>query len=316
MEHLTKEQRYEISTYLKCKKSKEFIAKALGVNKTTIYRELNRNSTKTGKYNPKFAHELSEERKERLQLPRKFTSSIEKLVIKYISEEQWSPEQITGYCKANNIPMVSFERIYQYVRKDKLNGGNLYKNMRHKLKHRKRPIGEDRIHIKNRVSIDERPRIVDLKERFGDWELDLIVGPNNKGAILTITERTTNFFMMNKLPYGKNSKELSKVLIEMLLPYKKYIYTITTDNGTEFADHETIAKRLDTDIFFAHPYSSWEKGLIEYTNKLIRQYISKKTNINTLNDKYIKEIQVKINKRPRKSLEYRSPKEIFYNLAS
>ncbi len=316
MEHLTKEQRYEISTYLKCKKSKEFIAKALGVNKTTIYRELNRNSTKTGKYNPKFAHELSEERKERLQLPRKFTSSIEKLVIKYISEEQWSPEQITGYCKANNIPMVSFERIYQYVRKDKLNGGNLYKNMRHKLKHRKRPIGEDRIHIKNRVSIDERPRIVDLKERFGDWELDLIVGPNNKGAILTITERTTNFFMMNKLPYGKNSKELSKVLIEMLLPYKKYIYTITTDNGTEFADHETIAKRLDTDIFFAHPYSSWEKGLIEYTNKLIRQYISKKTNINTLNDKYIKEIQVKINKRPRKGLEYRSPKEIFYNLAS
>ena len=223
MEHLTKEQRYEISTYLKCKKSKEFIAKALGVNKTTIYRELNRNSTKTGKYNPKFAHELSEERKERLQLPRKFTSSIEKLVIKYISEEQWSPEQITGYCKANNIPMVSFERIYQYVRKDKLNGGNLYKNMRHKLKHRKRPIGEDRIHIKNRVSIDERPRIVNLKERFGDWELDLIVGPNNKGAILTITERTTNFFMMNKLPYGKNSKELSKVLIEMLLPYKKYI---------------------------------------------------------------------------------------------
>ena len=316
MEHLTKEQRYEISTYLKCKKTKEFIAKALGVNKTTIYRELNRNSTKTGKYNPKFAHELSEERKERLQLPRKFTSSTEKLVIKYISEEQWSPEQITGYCKANNIPMVSFERIYQYIREDKLNGGNLYKNMRHKLKHRKRPVGENRIHIKNRVSIDERPRIVDLKERFGDWELDLIVGPNNKGAILTITERTTNFFMMNKLPYGKNSKELSKVLIDMLLPYKNNIYTITTDNGTEFADHETIAKKLDVDIFFAHPYSSWEKGLIEYTNKLIRQYIPKKTNINTLDNDYIKEIQIKINKRPRKKLEYRNPKEIFYNLAS
>jgi len=316
MKHLTKEQRYEISTYLKCKKSKSFIAKALNVDKTTIYRELDRNSTKTGKYNPKFAHELSEERKERLQVPRKFTSSIERFVVKYISEEQWSPEQITGYCKANNIPMVSYERIYQYVREDKLNGGDLYKNMRHKLKHRKRPVGEKKICIKNRVSIDERPIIVDLKERFGDWELDLIVGPNNKGAILTITERTTNFFMMKKLPYGKNSKELSKELIEMILPYKKNIYTITTDNGTEFADHETITKKLDVDIFFAHPYSSWEKGLIEYTNKLIRQYIPKKTNINTLNDEYIKEIQIKINKRPRKNLEYRNPKEIFYNLAS
>jgi IS30 family transposase len=316
MKHLTKEQRYEISAYLKCKKSKDFISKALKVNKTTIYRELNRNSTKTGKYNPEFAHELSEERKERLQLPRKFTNFIAKLIVKYISEEQWSPEQITGYCNVNNIPMVSYERIYQYVREDKFNGGDLYKNMRHKLKHRKRPIGENRIRIKNRISIDERPEIVNSKERFGDWELDLIVGPNNKGAILTITERTTNFFMMNKLPYGKDSKELSKVLIEMLLPYKKDIYTITTDNGTEFADHETIAKKLNTDIFFTHPYSSWEKGLIEYTNKLIRQYISKKTSINNLDYNYIKEIQMKINKRPRKKLKYKSPKEIFYNLAS
>ncbi|MFH0936178.1 MAG: IS30 family transposase [Candidatus Woesearchaeota archaeon] len=316
MGHLTKEQRYEIKAYLKCNKKKSFIAESLNVDKSTIYREIKRNSTKTGKYNPEFAHELSEERKERLQLPRKFTNSIKKLVVKYISEEQWSPEQITGYCKANNITMVSYERIYQYIREDKFNGGNLYKNMRHKLKHRKRPVGEDRIHVKNRVSIDERPKIVDLKERFGDWELDLIVGPNNKGAILTITERTTNFFMMKKLPYGKNSKELSKILIEMLLPYKRNIYTITTDNGTEFADHEIIAKKLDADIFFTHPYSSWEKGLIEYTNKLIRQYITKNTNINTLDNEYIKEIQIKINKRPRKNLGYRNPKEIFYNLAS
>jgi len=317
MKHLTKEQRYQIVAYLKCKKSKSFIAEALGVDKSTIYRELNRNSSKTGKYNAGFAQKLCEEKKERFKRVRKFDTPTKKLIIQYIRQEQWSPEQITGYCKANNIPMVSHERIYQYVRQDKLNGGDLYKNMRHRLKHRKRPIGEkNRIPIKNRVSIDERPKIVNDKTRFGDWELDTIVGQNNKGAIITATERTTNFFLMKKLPFGKNAKQLSKELIRLLLPYKKFVHTITTDNGTEFAEHEYIAEKLDANIYFAHPYSSWEKGLIEYTNKLIRQYIKKKTDFKEYDNKYITEIQRKINKRPRKKLKYKCPTQIFYNLAS
>jgi len=316
MKHLTKEQRYEIAAYLKCNKSKRFISKALNVDRSTIYRELNRNSTKTGKYNAKFADELAQEKKERFNRVRKFDNKTQSLVKDYITKEQWSPEQITGYCKANNIPMVSHERIYQYVRQDKAKGGKLYKDMRHRLKHRKRPVGESRIPIKNRVSIDERPEIVDSKSRFGDWELDTIVGPNNKGAIITVTERTTNFFLMKKLPFGKNAEELSKELIKLLLPYKKYVHTITTDNGTEFAKHEYISEKLNADIYFAHPYSSWEKGLIEYTNKLIRQYIKKKSDINAYDNEFIMNVQIKINKRPRKKLKYRSPTQIFYNLAS
>jgi len=181
MSHITKEQRYEIKAYLKCNKSKEFIAKALKVNRSTIYRELKRNSTKTGKYNPDFADELYQERKERFKRERKFTEPVKQLIDKYITQEQWSPEQIAGYCKENNIPMVSPERIYQYIRADKLNGGKLYKNLRHQLKHRKRPVGENRIPIKNRVSIEERPSIVDENKTFGHWEMDTIVGPNNKG---------------------------------------------------------------------------------------------------------------------------------------
>ena len=316
MKHLTKEQRYEIKAYLKCNKSKGFIAKALNVDKSTIYREIKRNSTKTGKYNPAFADQLYQERKERFKRKRKFTDLTQKTIDKYIREEQWSPEQITGFCKENNIPIVSHERIYQYIREDKYKGGDLYKNMRHKLKHRKRPVGENRIPIKNRVSIDERPSIVKENKTFGHWEMDTIVGPNNKGAILTITERTTNFFLMKKLPFGKDSKQLADVLIKLLLPYKEYVHTITTDNGTEFAEHEYISEKLNVDIYFAHPYSSWEKGLIEYTNKLIRQYIKKKTDLNMYDDKYITEVQIKINKRPRKKLKYRSPTKIFYNLAS
>jgi len=316
MSHITKEQRYEIKAYLKCNKSKEFIAKALKVDRSTIYREIKRNSTKTGKYNPDFADELYQERKERFKRDRKFTEPVKQLIDKYITQEQWSPEQITGYCKENNIPMVSPERIYQYIRADKLNGGKLYKNLRHQLKHRKRPVGENRIPIKNRVSIEERPSTVDENKTFGHWEMDTIVGPNNKGAILTITERTTNFFMMMKLPSGKNSKQLADAVIKLLLPYKKYVNTITTDNGTEFAEHEYISKKLDAKIYFTHPYSSWEKGLIEYTNKLIRQYIKKKTDINNYDNEYITNVQRKINRRPRKKLKYRSPTEIFYKFAS
>ncbi|MDR0713793.1 MAG: IS30 family transposase, partial [Bacteroidales bacterium] len=166
--------------------------------------------------------------------------------------------------------------------------------------------------IKNRVSIEQRPEIVDTKGRFGDWEIDTVVGENNKGAIVTIVERKTAFMMMEKLEHGKNAKKLTETVIRMLLAYKKHVHSITGDNGTEFADHEAIAKALKTQFFFTHPYSSWEKGLIENTNKLIRQYIPKKANLDNFNQQQIKQIQYKINNRPRENLNFYSPKEIFF----
>ena len=142
--------------------------------------------------------------------------------------------------------------------------------------------------------------------------MDTIIGENNQGAILTMVERTTAFMMMEKLKYGKNAKELTKTAVRLLTAYSKNVHTITADNGTEFADHQNIAKLLKTNFFFTHPYSSWEKGLIENTNKLVRQYISKGTNLNAINQQKIKEIQYKINKRPRQKLNFYSPKEIFF----
>ena len=315
MKHITQIQRYEISTYLKCKKTKTFIANAIGLHKSTVSREIKRNSSKTGKYSPVYAQELSSERKERFGRKRKFTLELESFVVEKIEKEQWSPMQIVGYCTKNSLPTVSHERIYQYVRNDKKKGGKLYLNMRHKLKHRKRPVGKF-IPIKNRVSIDERPEIINKKERFGDWEIDTIIGNNQKGAIVTITERTTNFFLMKKLAKGKNADALAEVVIRMLLPYKFNVHSITADNGTEFASHEKIAKSLNTKIYFTHPYSSWEKGLIEYTNKLIRQYIPKKSNFNEFNDLKISQIQKKINARPRKKLNFDNPVKVFYNLVA
>lgn len=316
MKHLTKEQRYQIKAYLKCSKSKSFIAEALSVNKTTIYREIRRNSTKRGFYNPDYAQELSTERKERFKRTRKFDDATKRIVRKYIEKEQWSPEQIVGYCKSHNIPMVSHERIYIYIREDKMNGGNLYKHLRHKLKHRKRPVGGKQVIIKDKVSIDLRSDVINNKERFGDWEIDLIVGKDNKGAIVTIAERTTAFFMMRKLTYGKNAKKLAEKVVSMLLPYKNFVHSITSDNGSEFAYHKIISEKLKTQFFFAHPYSSWERGLNEYTNKLIRQYIPKKTKFEEYNELQIKNIQYKINRRPRKKLNFENPKKIFFNFVN
>jgi len=316
MKQITKEQRYQIEAYLKSGKSKTFIAKELSLHVSSIYREIKRNAQKRGGYNAKHAQQLSDERKDRLSYPRKFTNNVKNKVHSLIEKEQWSPEQIVGNCKKNGIPMVSHERIYQYVREDKTNGGDLYKNLRHRLKHRKRPVGGKKPPIKNRVSIDQRPDVINNKERFGDWEIDTIIGKDGKGAIVTIVERTTAFFMMRKLVDGKESEGLAKTVIEVLLPYKANIHSITSDNGTEFANHELIAKKLDAEFYFAHPYSSWERGLSEYTNKLVRQYIPKKTIFDHVSDVYIAEVQHKINRRPRENLDFDDPKSVFYNLVA
>ncbi len=314
--HLTKEQRYQIQSYLQCGKSIKFIAENLNVNKTTIYRELKRNSSSSCVYVAEEAHNKAEERKQRFRCSRKFNQQIKEFIDNKLIKDQWSAEQITGYCKINGIPMVSHERIYQYIRQDKKNKGNLYKYCRHQLKHRKRNINGKKTIISNKVSIDQRPDIINNKERFGDWEIDTIIGENRKGAIVTIVERTTGFVLMKKLTHGKNAKQLAETVIDMLLPYKHVVHSITSDNGLEFAEHLFIAEKLQTQFYFAHPYASWERAINEYTNKLIRQYIPKKINFDILHDNFIKIVQHKINTRPRKKLNFNSPISIFCNLTA
>ena len=316
MKQIIEVQRYQIEAYLKAKKSKDFIAQQLKIDRSSIYREISRNSCKNGSYSASFAQDLCQEKKERFKRERSFDINKEKIIKKSLEQEQWSPEQIVGHCKKENIPMVSHERIYQHIRLDKKKGGNLYKHLRHRLKHRKRPVGGKKISIKNRISIDQRPEIVNNKGRFGDWEIDTIIGKNGKGAIVTIVERTTAFFMMRKLPEGKNALSMAENVIDMLLPYKDFVHSITSDNGTEFAEHQKITKKLNADFFFAHPYSSWERGLSEYTNKLVRQYVTKKSSFEDYSDLYITEIQHKINRRPRKNINFNSPKNKFYNLVA
>jgi len=307
--HITLEQRIKIEALLKAGHKVSFIAKQLSIHRSSIYRELNRNQTKTGKYNAGFAQELSEEQKERFSNNRSFTFSMEKFIREKLSKEQWSPEQIWGYCKKNNIDMVSHESIYKFVYQDKNKGGVLYKNLRVASKKYRKRYGSGkgkRCIIKDKVSIDLRPECINNKQRIGDWEIDTIVGKDNKGAIVTIAERVTAFVLIAKLN-GKNAQELAEAVVKLMMPFKDLVLSITSDNGTEFAMHKYISKKLGALFYFAHPYSSWERGLNEYTNRLIRQYIPKKTNFDDVNHLFINEITMKLNRRPRKKLNYKTP---------
>ena len=313
--HITIEQRFKIEALFKAGHTILFIAKQLKLHRSSIYRELKRNKTKRGKYNAVLAQELSEEKKERFSHNRSFTFSMEKIIRDKLSNEQWSPEQIWGYCKNNDIDMVSHESIYKFVYQDKDNGGELYKNLRVASKKYRKRYGSGKVKrcvIKDKVSIDNRPDCINNKERVGDWEIDTIVGKDNKGAIVTIAERATAFVLIAKLN-GKNAQELAKAVVKLMMPFKDLVHSITSDNGTEFAMHKYISKKLGALFYFAHPYSSWERGLNEYTNRLIRQYIPKKTNFNDINRLYISEITMKLNKRPRKKLNYKTPGKVFLN---
>ena len=271
--HLTREQRYKIEALIKAGHKAPFIANQLNVNKSTIYRELNRNKSKKGCYRGRTAHEISQEKKERFSLYRKFTPEMEGIIRDKLSNEQWSPEQIAGYCKLHEIPMISHERIYQFIYQNKAEGGQLYKHLRVASKMYRKRYGSgknNRGRIKDRVSIDQRPDCINNKERIGDWEIDTIIGKGNKGAIVTIAERATAFVLIARLN-GKNALDLAKAVVRLMAPFKDLVLSITSDNGLEFAMHKYITNKLGAEFYFAHPYSSWERGLNEYTNRLIRQ---------------------------------------------
>ncbi|WP_407478118.1 IS30 family transposase [Elizabethkingia anophelis] len=310
---LTIGQRTIISFLIKKNKSQSYIAKELGVHPSTVCRELKRNKTSKGRYNYNLAQSFSEDRRVSKKRYRRFTEEIKAFVERKI-KKRWSPEQIAGYCRANSIPMVSHERIYQYVYTDKLNGGDLWTNLRTQIRQRKsRTRKRQNRFIANKRMLSERPKIVDLRERYGDWEIDLISGKGHKSFAVTAVERKSGFSLIHKVN-NKKASTVKKAVINMLSPYRTNVYTITSDNGLEFAEHQTISSKLEADYFFCDPYSSWQRGLNEYTNKLYRQYIPKKTCIKTIEYKDLISYQTALNNRPRKKLGYKTPSEVFLSI--
>ena len=309
--HLTREQRYAIYLGKQKGETLETIARSIGVHKSTVSREVRRNSTPNGKYVWNKAHGMAESRLCRTPGNRRLDDVLKWRIVELIRNEQRSPRQISGRLKREGIS-VSHETVYAIIRKD--GSGELASHCRHRMKYRRKAFRRHETkasNIRNRVSIHERPAEAD-GTRFGGWEMDLIVD-RDSNAVLTLTERSTNFLLMEKLRHGKKAKPLAKAVWRLLLPYKgEALKSITTDNGSEFAEHEWITRKLHVPIFFADSYCAWQKGAIENGNKLIRQYIPKGTDISTVTDGKIARIRKKINARPREKLNFLTPAECFF----
>jgi IS30 family transposase len=291
------------------------IGTQLGIHKSTVSRELRRNQL-DNKYEPIVAHEKAIDRHSRAsRRVKKFTPIVQERLLRGLAL-QWSPDQIAGRARREGLS-ISHESLYRYIRKDRAQGGTLYKNLRHcgKPYKNKAHSGAGVRHIPHRVGIEERPLSVASKTEIGHWEGDLIIGANHKGAIITHVERHSKFLRM-ALSSGKTAAEVSKASIKVLKSHAQRILSITYDNGGEFAQHMKLQKALKAKVFFARPYASWERGLNEHTNGLVRQYFPKGTDLTGVCAKTLQKIEDFLNNRPRKVLDYRTPAEVFFATAT
>lgn len=307
---LTENERYQIFMLKKAGHSQKEIAGLVGRSPSTISRELRRNQGLRG-YRPKQAQRLSDARRKGAYKARKVTRDVISAIESLIRQEL-SPQQVVSYLARHKGISLHHETVYQLIYADKESGGNLYAHLRVASKpYRKRYGSYDRRgKIKGRVSIDDRPMVVDRGIRIGDWEGDTIIGKGRRSALLTMVERKTLYTVIVRLT-GKRADLLAEAAVQGLQHLKDRVKTITLDNGLEFARHETIAEGLGADIYFAHPYASWERGINENTNGLIRQYFPKGTDFNQVTDAQIEHVMSRLNNRPRATRGNRSPNELF-----
>ena len=314
--HLTYEERCHIYAYLKSGKSKREIARLMGCSHTTINGEIKRNQGKRG-YRSKQAHVRATTRRTKASARTKITDETLTMIQKMLEETQSSPQQISGRLFKECAIKLSHESIYKIIWKDKKEGGDLYKNLRHKAKKYTKRSGKHagRGLIPHRKDITERPPEAANKARFGDFELDTIVGAGRKGAIVSIVDRATKYTYLRFVPRA-TAQHVQKALCDSLdrLGKKNMVHTLTSDNGKEFACHERVAGTLGGAFYFATPYHSWERGLNEHTNGLVRQYFPKGTDFTRLSKKDVAQVAHKLNHRPRKILNFETPAEAFLRM--
>jgi IS30 family transposase len=308
---LTHEERYQIAALLKAEHDQTEIAMILGRHKSTISRELRRNTGLRG-YRPRQAQLLTEQRRFAKALPH--ISDITWSHVDTLLKEDWSPEQISLWLKAEHAISISHEWIYQHILQDKADGGELYHYLRCQKQRRKRYGSYNRRgQLIDRISIDERPSIVESRSRIGDWELDTIIGKGHQQAIVSLTERKSRYTLIQKVK-RKTSESVANTIIKLLSPFSDRVITMTSDNGKEFAEHKKIARKLNAKFYFAHPYASWERGLNENTNGLIRQYFPKGSDFTYITQKEINRAMNRLNNRPRKCLGIKTPNQVFLGI--
>lgn len=310
---LTYEERCHIEKYLQASYTQSAIAIRLKRSPSSISREIARNSASLGFYSASYAQVLSRERKHiQGREPKKIKGTTKKRIVQMLQED-WSPEQISGRLAINGVS-ISLEAIYQFIIRDKANGGELYKHLRHSGKRRyKKRVGHKN-RILGKVSIHERPPEIDARETLGHWEIDTVCGQQGKpGYLVTVVERVSRLTRMTKV-HSKRSHEVALATFKRLRTIRDHVHSITADNGTEFSLHEHISNGLAVDFYFADPYSPWQRGTNENTNGLIRQYLRKGEDFSMITDEAVRQIENRLNNRPRKCLGFKTPYEVMSEL--
>ena len=316
--HFTSDERDALQVLLDKELEVALVARILGKHNSSIYREIERNQER-GVYLSRYADKASKTRRERSKpCPKRDNAKLMETIESRIREDH-SPEQIAGRLKLEHPDdptlQVSPETIYQHLyAKIRSGSEDLRSHLRQNRKKRRRRLsGKNRRGIiPNRHFIDERPAIVEEKTRIGDWEGDTVEGMAKKGYVATFVDRASKYLIAFPLRH-KTAMDLRWETCRAfsLLP-AELRKTITVDNGKEFAEHKILARVLSVQVYFAHPYHSWERGLNEHTNGLLRQYLPKGLSLDKLSRKQLALYVDRINNRPRKSLGYRTPREVFF----
>lgn len=314
---LTVEEREEIQQGLWKKESIRSIAKRLGRSHSTIVREINKNlPPQHWVYTPRLAHERAQEKRtSRGRVDRLKNETIRVYVIDHL-KQRWSPEQISGRMKKDDIGSISPEAIYQFVyaqlsygkpRREKEDLRSFLRRKQKQRQHHGSRKGQ-RIFKERGPSIDERPKVVDLRSRIGDWEGDTVESGDHAPGVNTLLERKSGLFLVTKVR-SKSSEATRDAVCERLSGLS--VHTLTTDNGSENQRWEEIERALGIDCFFAHPYRSCERGANENANGLLRDYYPKKTDFRTIPDEEIARVEYALNSRPRKRLGFMTPLEVW-----
>ncbi len=310
------EDRCQMYALRKAGKTQVEIGQALRVSQGTVSRELSRNTGRRGYRFQQAQHMAQGRQKQGRHTPRKLTGRVRRTIARKLRAERWSPEQISFWLRAERGISLSHEWIYQMIWDNKRAGGDLWRFLRRRGKcynwrgaqHAGRGV------IPHRIDIAERPLIVASKSRLGDWEGDTIVGAQHKGALLTHVERKSLFTTISKLP-RPTAAAAHRATVHRLNPLRNHVHTITYDNGKEFAGHRKTAHILRAQVFFATPYHAWERGVNENTNGLIRDFFPKGTDFSTIHPATVAKVERLLNRRPRKSLGFQTPNEVFHALA-
>lgn len=288
------------------------IAEITGRHRSTIYREFERNSCHhiDGGYRPTKAQRRTLARRRRSTRNRSFTEKNFYLVRRLL-RKRWSPEQISGYLKTLGLMSISHETIYQYIWRDRVNGGSLWQCLRQSPKQRRKRYRADdsRGRRANKRHISERPPSVDTRKYKGHWEIDTVMGKGSRDCIVTLVERKTGYVLIGKLP-DRTAESLNAKTIELINRMPKAFKTITADNGTEFNQYTEIESATNVKFYFANPHHSWERGSNENCNGLIRQYLPKGHSMKRTTQNTCDYIAKELNSRPRKRYNYKTPEEL------